>query len=146
MKSQFSQIIEIPSKIYKLDKDYINDSDINKINDNVSLKKYISKYSNIKRGDVIHFGNVGNYRNEGKCLYDGTNFVSLDYTLDPYGAVPSMFKIEEFSNPLYFSKSISHNYFVNIDGINYKIISKKKILKKSFVYHVKHNYLPNTFC
>jgi hypothetical protein len=142
MEPNFSQLIEIPIKIYKSNVVYPN---INEINNNIPLKKYIMKnYPNIKKGDIIHFESFGNHRNRGKYIFDGKKFVSLDYHIDDYGAIPPIFKIEEFGNLDYFSRSIPDNYVVHIDGNNYEIYLKIKTINKHYpyIYHIKHNILP----
>lgn len=67
----------------------------------------------IKRGDVLHIEWVGDYRNDGKFMWDGEKAVNLDINDDDYGSVPSSFSFPEF-RPDYFGASIDHNNIVRL--------------------------------
>lgn len=148
---EFSTIYNIPATIYG--NDLISEGEIHtntdiaeyikQINKNTAVKKYIfSNFSDIKRGDIIHFDSWSTYRNDGKVLWDGKKMILLADNIDDYGHVPRSIKIEEFSHRDYFSKSITHNNLINIDGDNYRIISiEKKIIEetKLYLYTVVHN-------
>ncbi len=68
----------------------------------------------IRRGDVIHLESMGDYRNDGLWIYDGTNFHDLYNEIDDYGSVPSSFCIPEFP-PWYWQDIIVHNSIVWFD-------------------------------
>ena len=67
----------------------------------------------LKRGDIIHNLDMGEYRNDGKFIYDGNTLAYLDYSIDEYGSVPNSFHVlSEF--PLYYwDKHIAHNSIVH---------------------------------
>lgn len=148
---EFSIICNIPSDIYGGDlisegDPHINDDIaeyIKQINKNTNVKKYIMReYPKIKKGDIIHFDAWSAYRNDGKVLWDGKKMILLADTIDDYGHLPRAIKIEEFPHRDYFSKSITHNNLINIDGDNYRIISiEEKIIDetKLYLYTVYHN-------
>src|SRR5690349_6298526 len=53
--------------------------------------------ADLVRGDIVHFESMGNYRNDGKCIYDGTDLQNLDRDDDDEGSVPDDFPvIKEF--------------------------------------------------
>lgn len=69
--------------------------------------------NNLKRGDVIHLDWIPEIRNNGKFLWDGEKVVTLDYSLNHYGTVPSEFAFPEF-RPDYFFESIFDNNIVRL--------------------------------
>ena len=63
------------------------------------------------RGDVIYFSWMGDYRNDGKVMWDGEKAVNLSFDIDEYGSVPREFTFPEF--PLdHFFDSIVHNNII----------------------------------
>ena len=64
------------------------------------------------RGDVIHFQWIGQYRNDGKLMWDGERIVNLDFSLDEeYGSIPNIFTFPEFPFD-HFYQSIDHNCLI----------------------------------
>lgn len=63
------------------------------------------------RGDVIFMEWIGDYRNDGKLIWDGEKVLAPAYDVDEYGSVPKEFTFPEF--PLnHFHTSIVHNYIM----------------------------------
>jgi len=76
----------------------------------------------IRRGDVAHFEDLGDYRNMGKMIWDGAKLIDLDYhSSDDYGIVPSCFKINEFPSTSYFVNTIDHNSDIWLDPSDFDI-------------------------
>lgn len=69
----------------------------------------------LKRGDIVHFEQFGDYRNDGKYIYDGTKLLPLDTDYDDYGQLPLEFKVPTEFPPRYWSEYIDHNVFVPVD-------------------------------
>lgn len=69
---------------------------------------------------------MGGYRNCGKLVYYGGIFHILgeDADIDEYGYLPSIITINQFGNAKYFTKSITHNYYVWHDHVTYPKISE----------------------
>ena len=63
-----------------------------------------------KRGDVIIFDADG-YRNDGKCLFDGSKLVNLEND-GYYGVIPSEFAIGEEFHALYWYGNIYRGEYV----------------------------------
>lgn len=111
--SMNSKVVQISSREFPKLSRY--DLDDNKMADALTkaiTKKFIYQ-NNLKRGDVLHLQWIGNYRNEGKFLWDGSKAVNLDYTIDDYGSVTTEFAFPEF-RPDYFLESIKHNEIVRL--------------------------------
>ena len=157
---KYSRIIEILSNIYsighEIDSNEKEKEFLTKINSDKKLKKILQK-KHIKRGDVVHFEELGDYRTDGQYIYDGCSIIPLDHETDPYGMLPSQFRIEEFPHVHYFTKSMYYEGVVHIDGPNYYItlsrragytgsfdssITKQIKCDERYLYHVKHRYLP----
>ena len=100
-------------------------------------KERLECYKSIKRGDVIHVKECGEYRNDGKFLYAGREFIVLDSLYDDYGHVPPSFvTIEEF--PMnYWDDTISHNCIFHIRG---RHLNNLKYEKKGNVEGLGMNY------
>lgn len=68
----------------------------------------MSKYKHLlKRGDVIGILNHPGYgyRNDGKLMWDGEKLVDLEFEIDEYGSVPSIFIVgKEFDSALYWQQ------------------------------------------
>lgn len=102
--------------------DYVQDLNCNEV-----VIKFLKKLK-IRRGDVVHFDQFGDYRNDGKLIWTGSELMALSSDIDDYGSVPSDFTLEEFDdNKNYFKESINHNCYVWIEGWNYKIIAKQTL-------------------
>lgn len=141
-----SEIIEVPENIYSaadVEKEPNIDEYLRDINCNERVIKFLKK-AKIRRGDVAHFEQFGEYRNDGKAIWTGSELVCLDSSYDDYGAVPKEFTLEEFDyNKDYFKNSIDHNSIVWINGADYKVLSKGIILdnyegSKLYVYTIKN--------
>jgi len=77
----------------------------------------------IRRGDVVHFEEFSDYRNEGKLIYDGAKLISLNYEFDDYGCLPPEFTVNEFGSQ-YFLETIDHNSIVHAKFDSYVIDGK----------------------
>lgn len=124
-----AQLIEIPKDVFSwfsqggLPEDHdIYDEDLSILN------SYVLQYLNhlqtpIYRGDIIHLESEGEYRNDGKYLFDGQTLVQLDYDGDDYGAIPPEYEILDdnltFSST-YWKDVISHNGMVYFNAPKYE--------------------------
>jgi hypothetical protein len=81
------------------------------------LKDFVNK-NEVLRGDIFHLKWAGEYRNDGKFIWSGTEVLPLANEPDDYGNVPKSFAFPEFSFD-HFTKSIDHN--------NILWLSKEKI-------------------
>lgn len=72
------------------------------------------KGADIRRGDILLTGEGIGYRNHGKTIFNGKDFIPLANSPDDYGTVPKEFQIGEFP-PRYWIEVIDHNYLVPID-------------------------------
>lgn len=93
------------------------------------------------RGDVIHLDWLGDYRNDGKLIWDGEQVVSLYYELDDYGTVPKSFSFPEF--PVnHFYKSIAHNNLIWISphSIDEIVRNFNEKTQQSFVKDLYQTY------
>lgn len=96
------------SKLFSIDISKLDNAlEFDKENFKGETERIILKYLNdnknnldcylIKRGDVIHITECGDYRNDGIFLYAGNEFILLDRKYDEDGHVPTSFvSIEEF--------------------------------------------------
>lgn len=81
--------------------------------------------NNIRCGDIVHVEAMGEYRNDGKFIFDGESIIPLDYSRDEYGAVPPQFKvIDDMTNERgfptrYWVDVIIHNGIVHFDPSPY---------------------------
>ena len=93
------------------------------------------------RGDVIHFQWIGQYRNDGKLMWDGQQVVNLDFSLDDYGSIPRNFTFPEFPFD-HFYQSIDHNCLIWIDPKYIEQIIKifDEKTQKSFVKTLYETY------
>lgn len=90
---------------------YLIDSTVQKLN---YLCKLLVNFSKLKIGDVVHIADFGDYRNDGKLIFDGTRLRDLANVPDDYGTVPHIFEINDFPRLDYFSESIKHNDYVSL--------------------------------
>ena len=100
------QLIEIPKKIINVPQQFTGYSQLfieflDHANSSKKLQKYLDN-CNIKYGDIIHFEQFGDYRNDGKCIFNGEEIIELDYEIDDYGSVPNNFKLEIFGGFIIF--------------------------------------------
>ncbi len=75
----------------------------------------VLRANNIRRGDIVHLEALGEYRNEGKYIFDGERVIPLDSSRDEYGAVPSQFKVIDEFPTRYWVGVIEHNGIVHFD-------------------------------
>ena len=85
--------------------------------------------ADIKRGDILHVPDFGDYRNCGKYFFDGKKVVPMEdeNNIDEYGYVPCAFKLNEFKDATYWSKVMAHNSIVWLDVT--KMICSKVTVK-----------------
>lgn len=139
-----SRIIEIYDELFDGfgEHQYYDEGEIiNLLNNDQEIKKYLD-IEETRHGDVIHLQALGDYRNDGKFIYDGVKIIGLDYSIDDYGALPGCFNIEKFPHVKYFSKTIDHNRIIHINGKYYNITRKFEINflneGKTHLYKVSH--------
>lgn len=72
------------------------------------VNSLISKNTNIKRGDIVHYGD-DSYRNNGKLIWNGNTLEKLDEEMDEYWNLPFSYTLNEFPNYNHFEKTIDHN-------------------------------------
>jgi hypothetical protein len=64
----------------------------------------------LRRGDLLENTALSGYRAEGLFIFDGTNAVVLDNSLDDYGNVPRDYAIYRDYNPYYWDyRSMNYN-------------------------------------
>ena len=107
----WSDFLELSEKIPVEEYIGLSEEYLQLITDHITLK--LAELP-LLRGDVIHFKWVGNYRNDGKLMWDGRQVVSLCHHLDEYGTVPKSFCFPEFPFD-HFYESIAHNCLIWID-------------------------------
>ncbi len=78
-------------------------------------------YRQLRRGDVVQFLDAGEYRNQGKFIWDGAALKDLTRDVDDYGNLPSEFTVDQVPSVRYWSKSIEHNQIVWLDISKYDI-------------------------
>lgn len=106
-----ARIIEVPTDIITEDRpDELNSS---------KILEYLSSQG-IRRGDIAHFKMMGEYRNDGRYIYNGEKLEELDRdSIDDYGAVPPSYQvINEFPND-YWVDAVDHNWYVWFDPTPY---------------------------
>lgn len=101
---------------FNLDKDEYNFISIDDFQENIDSILEIANehvkqwFPKIKRGDVAHFGELSDYRNDGVVIYDGNKLIPLEEDYDEYGHVPEDFTINEPKfHPTYWKDVIAHN-------------------------------------
>jgi hypothetical protein len=80
-----------------------------------SLASRILDLSKLYRGDIVHFENVGDYRNAGTSIFDGEQLQHLESEPDEYGNTPRSFHIKDFPRTDYWSHNITYNSYVWLD-------------------------------
>ena len=73
------------------------------------------KKKGLRRGDIVHITDYGEYRNEGRFICDGSTLVDLAYEPDEYCNIPSSFTIGDEFKALHWKDTIDHNSYVWID-------------------------------
>lgn len=115
----------------------------------IYLNKYkenLEFYKTLKRGDVVYLSEFDSYRNDGKFLYAGNQFILLDTSFDEYGAIPTSFvSIEEF--PLfYWNDVIIHNCIFHIRNTHLEYKEKKRVKELNEVnYFYSFSYGDKTY-
>lgn len=69
----------------------------------------------VKRGDIIHVEEYGDFRNDGILMWDNGSLVNLDSDINTYGCVPNSFTIGDEFMPRHWMYLIQ-NYFIWIDS------------------------------
>jgi hypothetical protein len=110
-----------------------DDPDIEDVNKAVKLMIDM-KIINPQWGDIVHFPVFGDYRNDGKYIFDGNKVLELDYSEenDEYGCVPDEFTLEKCDyERYYFSQAISHNLILKttMDDKEIEVIIPNRRLK-----------------
>lgn len=97
------------------------------------IKEENKGYEYINRGDILHIRDE-TYRNDGKFIYNGVEFIRLDDEVFDYGSIPSNFPVISMYPIRYWSDLISYGNFVYIDRSKLKFklsdIKNKKVPKK----------------
>lgn len=81
--------------------------------------------ADLVKGDLIVFEEAAGYRNSGVTIFDGNKIIPLDYTIDDYGSLPSIFHVIENDVPITYwqdtatEHGIVHN---NIVWFNHKLV------------------------
>ena len=84
----------------------------------------------LQYGDVIRILANTEYRNAGKYMWDGMEFICLDSSIDDYGCVPSNFVVITSNYPPnYWSEAIEHNNIVwlAVDKLKDQLLSNYKL-------------------
>lgn len=111
----------------------------------------LTKYPNLKRGDVVHFGN-DDYRNNNKLIFDGVKLINLYTAIDDYGSVPPTFKVGKEFKPehwivnhafdygsiLFLENDLFEQIELNRDQNNY-IIGKLHIFNKDYKINIEYD-------
>src|SRR3989338_1544880 len=71
-------------------------------------------------GDIIHISEYGEYRNDGKLIYNGIQLEILYDAVDEYGSVPYTYTVGDYYKSKHWNKTINHNSVVWIDQEKYK--------------------------
>jgi hypothetical protein len=97
----------------------------------------LTKYSNLKRGDVIHFGN-DDYRNNNKLIFDGIKLIELYTDIDDYGSVPPEFKVGKEFKPTHWIKNyaMDHNTIIFLEPDLFETITLNKYVNNQFIGNI----------
>ena len=133
-ESNTAQMFEIPEDMFSWDKtedQHLDDyEDIDKLNKEL-LPKVLTTFP-IRRGDLIHLESEGEYRNDGKFIFDGASLMSLAFEPDDYGTLPKEFKIlddELTFSPIHWMDVIDHNGYVHFDSGPYMDQLEKNLIQ-----------------
>lgn len=112
--------------------------------DLTKMSKYDTK--DWVRGDVIGITNYPGYgyRNTGKCMWDGSKFVDLEYEYDEYGHVPSEFLVGKEFHAMYWRNTIVHNELVYAKFVK-KDLKNVKTEDDSITFDYVTNGVTNTW-
>jgi len=99
--------------------------------------------ADLKWGDLIVFRELSGYRNSGVFIFNGTDIVPLNYTIDDYGSLPKEFHVIQDGVPIMYWKpqeakkviGIEHNSFVWFD---HKLVRDQCI--KNIKYGMLYSY------
>ena len=137
-----AKMFEIPDTVFWMDRKKYDNEDTSQLDElNEKVLPYVLLNFNIRRGDLIHLESMGDYRNDGKYIFDGDKFISLEFEPDDYGNLPKEFKILDdylIFSPNYWLDVIDHNGYVHFDSLPYidqlKYNLKQLPIKKTNVY------------
>ncbi|RUS12524.1 hypothetical protein BC937DRAFT_87651, partial [Endogone sp. FLAS-F59071] len=104
-----------------------DDQDIPRVTKHVAAQPW---FALLRRGDVIHNGFFGSFRNQGKVIFDGQNVVRLAYHIDEYGSLPPGFDCALFPKG-YWVDAIAHNGIVFLDLTPYLDEIRKNAVVKT---------------
>jgi len=113
--------IEIPTSLFSVEsEDNLPSEDeiVERLNQDVKIQRYLEE-ANVRRGDIVHLEVYGDYRNDGKFIYDGENLVPLNTEIDEYGSIPNEFRVIDEFPIRYWENVIEHNSIVPFDPIKY---------------------------
>jgi hypothetical protein len=95
---------------------------------NEIFQHFTALFPNLQWGDVVHFPDLGRYRNDGKYIWDGERLWSLDYSndTDEYGCVPAGFTFDECNyDPFYWVGVIDHNTIIRANTATKTFVETK---------------------
>ena len=71
----------------------------------------------LRRGDIVHLTELGEYRNDGKYIFNGTAIEELsgEPTLDDYGYIPPTYFVGDEFLSNHWLDTITHNSIVWVD-------------------------------
>ncbi len=155
LENNQARMINVPETIFAweningINNPDLEDEDMELLNE--KLLPYVIGLD-VKRGDIIHLESDGDYRNDGKYIYDGEKIVQLDYDMDDYGAIPSNFKILDDNltfSATYWVDVIAHNTYIYWDTKPYidqlvRNFKPTKIVEENIRNHVYRTYLVET--
>lgn len=104
-----------------------------------AFETYPQKYL-MKRGDVLHNEFEGDYRNDGRYIFDGNKLIQLGFDYDEYGHPPK--EIVAFRDVDSRFYSLAHNEYIYCDFSNITFNDIKSIFKKSW-YSEYYNHFFN---
>lgn len=100
-----------------------------------SLTGEITKdFPKLRRGDIVHFADVGDTNNRGKVIFDGKILVLLEEYYDERGTVPDSFLLNEFKDTRYFADVLVGDVvFADFEGAEWYISSRRgAVISSSF--------------
>lgn len=138
-----ARLFVIPEEICNFGED-VKDFEITIMGQQKGLK-YIKNdlKQRVYRGDVVHFECLGDYRNQGRYIFNGTKLGQLDrldYCVDDYGAIPKEFYVLSPN----MGKIYPVDYWFNDDKVptiehNSIVWIKSSDLKFTQIEHPKQN-------
>lgn len=90
-------------------------------------------------GDIVHITNFGDYRNDGKLIFDGQKLIALADEPDDYGNLPQKFHVIEHNVPIdYWADSNDHNYIVWFDHT-------KRFIREQCLKNIKYEQIDGAY-